>query len=266
MTFILSKLFWRALAPSNALVLLLVLGAVCRGLGWRGVGTALLAAGASGLVLAILLPLGTWIATAIENRFPQPTIDGRLDGIIVLGGGVDQRLTLARGHVALGAESERFTTFVTLARQYPDLRLAFSGGNSNLGQDWPTEAALVQAYWQDLGFDTGSVAFEDRSRNTWENAVFSRERLQPEPGERWLLVTSALHMPRAVGCFRRAGWDVVPFPVDFTTTGSFSLDEPFNVADRLASLDRAFKEVIGLVVYRLLGRTDVLFPSAALPT
>ncbi|WGF86254.1 YdcF family protein [Marinivivus vitaminiproducens] len=266
MTFILSKLFWRLLAPSNALFLCLVLGFAFRGLGWRGVGTALLATGGAALVLVLVLPVGTWLATVIENRFPQFAPEGPIEGIIVLGGGVDQRLTLARGQVALGPESERFTAVIALARRFPDARLAFTGGNSNLGQDWPSEAAVVGAFWQDLGFDVSRVSFEDRSRNTWENAVFSRERLRPQPDQRWLLVTSAMHMPRAVGCFRQAGWNVVPYAVDFTTTGSFTLDEPFNVAHRLAALDQVFKELIGLAVYRMLGRTGSLFPQPAAPT
>ena len=62
-----------------------------------------------------------------------------------------------------------------------------------------------------LGLEEGRVIYEDRSRNTTENAEFSRDIARPRPEETWLLITSAFHMPRAVGCFRRVGWNVVPF-------------------------------------------------------
>ena len=63
------------------------------------------------------------------------------------------------------------------------------------------------------------LTLEDRSRNTIENAVYSKALAQPKPGERWLLVTSALHMPRAMGAFRQAGFAVEAYPVDYQTNG-----------------------------------------------
>ena len=56
---------------------------------------------------------------------------------------------------------------------------------------------------------------EDQSRNTRENAIFTRRLVDPKPGERWLLVTSAWHMPRAIGVFRKAGFEIEAFPVDY---------------------------------------------------
>ena len=86
--------------------------------------------------------------------------------------------------------------------------------------------------------------------------------MQPKPGERWLLVTSAHHMPRAVGCFRRIGFDVVPYPVDWRSRGAVDLVVPFaTVASGLARTDVAVKEWVGLVVYRLTGKTSELFPG-----
>ena len=71
-----------------------------------------------------------------------------------------------------------------------------------------------------LGLAAGRVIYEERSRNTSENAEFSLAIARPQPGETWLLITSAFHMSRAVGSFRRAGWNVVPYPVDFRPMGT----------------------------------------------
>jgi uncharacterized SAM-binding protein YcdF (DUF218 family) len=103
---------------------------------------------------------------------------------------------------------------------------------------------------------------ESRSRTTRENALFSRRLVEPHEGERWLLVTSAWHMPRSVGCFRQAGFPVVPYPVDYRTRGPQDRWRTFSsLSEGLRRLDLATKEWIGLLGYRLAGYTDALFPG-----
>ena len=103
---------------------------------------------------------------------------------------------------------------------------------------------------------------ESRPRTTSEDAFYTAALLKPKPSERWLLVTSALHMPRAVGCFRAAGFQVEPYPVEFRTGGPshpFALFATGSAA--LSQFDMAAKEWIGLIAYRLMGKTDALFPG-----
>ena len=104
---------------------------------------------------------------------------------------------------------------------------------------------------------------ETRSRNTEENAVFTKELVQPKPGERWLLVTSAQHMPRAIGCFRRAGFPVEAYPVDWHTRRALRLAPMETLSGGLGRLDNAVHEWIGLVSYWLTGRTSELLPGPA---
>jgi uncharacterized SAM-binding protein YcdF (DUF218 family) len=109
------------------------------------------------------------------------------------------------------------------------------------------------------GIDAARIRVEERSRNTYENAVFSRALVEPQAGQVWLLVTSASHMARAVGCFRHLGWPVVAYPVDYRTESS---PRPgFLLAEHLALLDLIVKEWVGLVAYRILGYTDTLLPA-----
>jgi uncharacterized SAM-binding protein YcdF (DUF218 family) len=105
------------------------------------------------------------------------------------------------------------------------------------------------------------VIFEDRSRNTYENAVLSKALAGPAEGERWLLVTSAAHMPRSVGVFRQAGWPVIAYPVDFRTSDEIGFLQMPDAAQRWAELDQAIKSWVGLVAYWLTGRTSALFPA-----
>jgi uncharacterized SAM-binding protein YcdF (DUF218 family) len=112
-----------------------------------------------------------------------------------------------------------------------------------------------------MGLDTGRIVFEDRSRNTWENARYSYDLVKPQPGERWLLVTSAKHMPRSVGVFRKVGWPVIAYPADYLTGRDGPLMPGFGFLAGLDGLEKGTREWTGLIAYRLLGRTDTLFPS-----
>ncbi len=106
------------------------------------------------------------------------------------------------------------------------------------------------------------MTFEDKSRNTWENAIFTRDLVNPKPGDTWLLVTSAWHMPRAMGIFRKAGFKVTAYPVDYLTYGnSRDLHPPRLALDEMERLENALHEWIGLVAYRLTDKTDALFPA-----
>jgi uncharacterized SAM-binding protein YcdF (DUF218 family) len=92
--------------------------------------------------------------------------------------------------------------------------------------------------------------------------VFSRLIANPQPGERWLLLTSAFHMPRAVAVFRAVGFPVEPYPVDWRTTGPADLFRPYpSVSEGLRRTDVAVREWVGLLLYRLTGKTAELFPA-----
>lgn len=260
----LSKVGWFVATPSNLLPLL-ILAALALGLRARWRARALGAALIGVLVLlgAGLLPVANWAILPLEERFPAPADDrGEVQGIIVLGGGVLAEESFARGQLILNEAGERITGLVELARRHPRARLVFSGGGGTLLADEVPEAAAVQRFIGGLGLDPARILVEDRSRTTAENAAFTRALVQPAPGERWLLVTSAWHMPRAVGCFRRAGFPVVAYPVDYRTRGRGDAWRPFTFASEgLRRLDLAAKEWAGLAAYRLAGYTDVWLPS-----
>lgn len=164
--------------------------------------------------------------------------------------------------MALNETGERLVALGDLARRYPNARLVYAGGGSEFTPDTTPEATLVENTIAELGIAAGRVVYERRSLNTQQNALFAKELAAPKSGERWLLVTSAFHMPRAMGVFRAAGFDVTPYPVDYRTAGAKSLLRPFAfVSEGLRRTDVATKEWIGLGVYYVSGRTDELFPA-----
>lgn len=262
MSFILSKIFWFLAQPGNLFFIVFILAIGLLWTRWRRFGRRLLVALlAFGIVVAVL-PLGQWLILPLENRFPQlKPLPKRVDGIVVLGGAVNQFVSRARGQPAVGGSAERLVAFAELARKYPAANLVFSGGSGNLFRQDIKEAEAARAFLKQLGLDTARVRFEARARNTYESAVNAYALVRPKPGAVWLLITSARHMPRAYGLYRAAGWRIVPYPVDYATDGYFRLRLRFNFAGGLGGLGAGLKEWIGLTYSYVSGRTARWFPG-----
>jgi uncharacterized SAM-binding protein YcdF (DUF218 family) len=262
MSFALLKFFETVSEPSTVLLFLCV-GGLFLAL-WRDRspwGPRLLILGTGGFAACAILPVGLWLMLPLEDRFPPPRpLPARIDGIIVLGGAIAVEESAERGMPALNAHAARMTEFVALSRRYPRAQLLFSAGSADPFANKLTEADIARTFLAEMGVSSDRVIFEDRSRNTHENALYSRRLVQLRPGQSWLLVASAADMPRAVGCFRAVGWPVIAFPTDYRTTpggGGIGLYLP----NELRDLDWAVHEWIGLVYYRLRGWTSSFFPG-----
>ncbi len=264
MFFVLSKTVAGLLLPSNFLILLGLAGVVLLATRFKRAGGWLAVTGLVLLAVAGFMPVGLLFGHVLESRFPPwKPARGVPDGIVVLGGAIDPGLSQARGAPQLSEAAERVTVVAKLARAYPKARIVYSSGNAALFPNAPPEADFVLPLWESFGIARDRVTLETRSRNTAENAAFTKALVKPRPGQRWLLVTSALHMPRAIGCFRRVGFPVEAYPVDWTTPPSLSLGRllpSFEVSLGLRESDRAAHEWIGLFAYWLTGRTSSLLP------
>ena len=263
MFFVFSKILGFVTLPSNAIGLICALGAVLLLTRWRRAGTRLVIAGVLLLLVVGFSPLGNLLLLPLTERFPAWQPDGRVpDGIIILGGAIDSEGSAARHAVEMDASGERILTMLELARQFPGARIVFSGGSGNLVQDSVPEAPIAGALLQRFGVAAERIVLESGSRTTDENASFTRALVTPKLGERWLLVTSAFHMPRSVGVFRAAGFDVEAYPVDWRTGGWSDAGKPFDkLSGGLARTDVAIHEWTGLITYWLLGRSSALFPA-----
>lgn len=262
MFFTLSKVLWFLVNPGNVLLIVLCLGAALAWTRWRRLGRRLVgAAAAAGLFLAVV-PAGAWLFGVLEDRFPPLTeLPARVDGIIVAGGIVDPVMTSDRGQISIGGAAERLFEMAALAKRYPRAKLVFSGGSGRLLHQDKKEAVAVVPLFLQLGIDPGRVIFESQSRNTAENASFGYRAAGPKEGETWILITSAFHMPRTVGSFRKVGWRVTPYPVDYITRGDAQAPVQFNFSYGLSSLGGAIHEFLGLFFYWTTGKTDELFPA-----
>lgn len=262
MFFYAAKLIWFLMQPSAALLIALAGGLLAIAFGSLKIGTFLVVLATIGLLLAGFSPLGPALLLPLEERFQRAEPVGPVTGIIVLGGGIDQHVGEVRQIVELSDAGDRMTEAVALAQRFPKARVVFSGGSAEIVSDGYTEGAAARRFFRAMGLDDSRVTIEEVSRNTAENARFTAAMVDAKPGETWLLVTSAFHMPRAMGTFRAAGWSPMPWPTDYRTRGAMDLYRPIlRPSHGLTLVDLAAKEWIGLVAYRMTGRTDTLYPA-----
>lgn len=253
MFFWLSKIFWLFAAPSSLLLILIGSAVICRMLSWRIAARRLVMAAGILFLLVGIFPLQNILVRHLEDQYPRGGWPARVDGVLILGGGLDWRVLRSRGVPAVEPGSGRLIGGYEIARRYPKAKVIFAGGSSEITAASLSEADGARHFFRRVGMEPGRLILEQRSRNTYENILMARDIARPQQGQVWLLATSAMHMPRAMGVARKLGWEMQPWPTDYIspTTGMFGL---FEYTRNLNRADSAVREAVGLMVYRLTGR------------
>lgn len=264
MFFAASKIFWSLAAPLNALCLLGLLGFIIRTkwdlLGQRILNTALI------LILVLgILPIGPLLITWLERQYPTPAeLPDKIDGIIVLGGAFEAYLTAKTGHIVSNDQLDRALCFTYLAKQNPNAKLVYSGGAGDIMNPEAMEGEDARKFFKLVGLDNREILYEEKSRNTYENVLYSMELTKPKNAENWIVTTSAYHMPRTMGIFKQFGWNVTPYQCDPKTDGTYDQFRRLpNVTGNFHMLNLAVKEIIGGIVYRLTGKSAFILPPAS---
>ena len=263
--FILAKVLWFLLQPSSLILGALVVGAILLLTAWQRLARGVLWGAIAALLICGLSPLGDVLIQPLERRIPRTDLERQelpVTGIIVLGGAEDNRALGWPQLASLNEAAERYTEAVALARRLPTARIVFSGGSGALLSKEQPEAETAMRLFIGLGIAEDRITLESKSRDTCENAAYSARLLDPKPQQRWLLVTSAAHMPRAIGCFRRAQFVVEPWPVDYRAPRALGqVQWSISISAGLGRIDGVAREYVGLLAYYLAGRTENLFPA-----
>ena len=197
-------------------------------------------------------------------RVPAGKVTDDISGIIVLGGILDVGIC-RQGHIELLDDADRIVYGVFLARQYPRAKLILSGGSGSLDQSQRLrEADYLKQLAIMLGVEPGRIIIERNSRVTHEHP----EELQKiiDKKQKWVLVTTASHMPRALGCFKKHGFNIIPYPVDYHAykilPRHLSVNDFVPQVENLSVASEVIYEWYGLVFYHLMGYTGEFFPHA----
>lgn len=264
--FIFSKFVHFLLHPANLLLLLVAAGLLLRALGRRRTGGWLFGLAGALALLFGATPLGDALGHWLERRIAPGAYQlEQVAGAIVLGGAVGPPTEeAANNRYAVDGNVERLTTVIALRRERPDLPVLFTGGDASVTADGEPEARFARRFFEDMGLDPATITFEEKARNTYENATYAKALLRDRPG-RYLLITSAAHMARSLGTFRQvfrdSGIELTPLPVDYgAKPPDWSLLR-FHPAQRFNSVYRALREIVGMLYYRARGWSDAWLPD-----
>lgn len=256
--FLASKVFWAIAQPDSLIVIILAISAVLtlfNHLRWAKItilSTTLFLVGLG------FYPLGDVILAPLENSYTRPSnVDPTR--IILLGGAEDNypsALTLIPNLTEAG---DRFLAALSLAHQFPNATLIFTGGSGHLLDQSISGTDIASPIFNQFPTLAGRTILEGSSRNTFENAKNTKATLAALDHDlahgQTVLVTSAFHMRRSMGVFCTAGYqNLIPYPADYRVSQKWDWD----LANHLADLNSGLREWIGLLAYRVTGKINTL--------
>lgn len=263
--FIVSKLLWLIISPENLIVFALALVVLLFILNKDALAKKTLYSSSAVIFFIAIFPIGSWLMYPLETQFPtKPTLPQQVDGIILLGGSFVPSSSEAWNKVQTNSFADRIHDFLALIHQYPNAKAIFTGGSASVLNKHKTEAFFAQKLFERLGIEAGHIQFEDKARNTYENALFSKQLAQPQDGETWIVVSSAFHLPRVIGVFCQQNWAVIPYPADYHSNPKKLFSPSLNLSAHLNSLNYAIHEWIGLMAYYVSGKTTSILPKQCL--
>ena len=260
--FYISKLIWLLVSPDSLLLIIIIISLALLYIGKTKFVKKLLTLTSVLLFFIAFFPAGEWLLYPLESRFQtNPSLPKKIDGIVILSGAEAPELSHMWDQVEIGAAAERDLAFLNLARQYPNAKLIFTGGTGSLTKQDYKAADVAKKLFKQQNFDIKRIMFERDSRNTYENAIYSKDIAKPLKNENWILITTSWHMPRSVGIFCKEKWPVIPYPVDHQSYRNSLFRVNFNLSGNLDTLKTGIKEWLGLFAYYLSGKTTSLLPD-----
>ena len=260
MSFYLSKILWLILNPFNIFILINFLIIILYVLSFRRLSITIFVINFLFLIIISILPIGNYLIYQIEKEYHSNTeIPENIDGILILGGATDALMFKEYGQISLNGSAERLVESVDIIRKHQNAKVIFSGGSGVLNRPDLGHSDVAKFFYKKMGLDTNRLIFENSSRNTYENILFSKKIIIPKKNEKWLLITSASHMKRAQLVAEKNNWNFIPYAVDFKNLKNFKFIFNLNLLSNINSFQQGSHEWLGLVSYYLMGRTSKIF-------
>ena len=257
MSFYLSKILWLIVNPFNIFIFITLFTMFLYLINFRRISLIIYLINFIFIALISFLPIGSYLTYIIEKEFHTNTkIPERVDGILILGGATNPLLFKEFDQISLNGSAERLVESVMIIRKFEKAKVIFSGGSGIVNRSDLGHSQVVKLFYKKMGVDINKIFFEDKSRNTHENIIYSKKIAKPKKNENWLLITSAFHMKRALLIAEKNNWKFIPYAVDFKNIKEFKLTPNLNLLSNLNSFQSGLHEWLGLVSYYLMGRTE----------
>ncbi len=260
MTFFLSKFLWQVFNPFNSILFLLILSAVFNFFKFFKVSKIILNFTFLLFFITGVLPTGSYLLYMLEKNYHNKmNLPEDVDGILILSGATNPFLSKEYDQISLNGSVERLTESVQLIKKYPKAKVFFAGGSRFLQYPDLNHSAVAKKFFNSLDINVKNIYFENKSRNTYENIVFAKKKINPDKNEKWVLVTSAFHLKRAINVAEKLGWRFIPYPTDYKLPKKFIWKLSFDFSGNLGSFHQSSHEWVGIISYYIMGRSSKIF-------
>ena len=258
--YFISKFIWLFLTPLNFIIILFATGLLFSLINKKLLSKIFYIFSLMLFILIGIFPTGNLLLFKLEQYYQSPSIiPNNITGILILGGPTSVGLTVAHNQVSFNEAGERLTESIKIIRKYNPKIIIFSGGSQKQTFN-DSHSYVAKRFFSEMGIDVSQINFEFKSRNTYENILFSKKIAHPKKNEKWLIITSSFHMKRAMNIAEKIEWNFTPYPVDFRSGNKFTSFKPsFSLLENFNSFNLAFHEIVGLISYYMLGRTNKIF-------
>ena len=200
-------------------------------------------------------PLSNFLLNKIEDFIkPSKYPVQQLKGVIVLGGSFHIGLEpKERNEVSLNSSAERLTKVLEIYNKNPKVLILFTGFSNELKSQGWGESDMAKKFFLEQGVRLENLIFENKSRNTFENIIYSKDIIKTNKGT-WGLVTSASHMPRSYFGFKKQGLILEPIIADYRTGTSSIFWINFDIKKGLENWNIILHEVVGIFYYKITGK------------
>ena len=257
MVFSLSKILWLLLSPLNLIIFGFLISFIFKIIKVKFLKIFFFYFSFIIFIISTFLPTGSYLNYLLEKNYHYSnSYPDSIDGILILGGATNPFLTNEYGMVSLNASAEILYEFFNLINKYPDSKVVFSGGSGSLEFPNLGHSDSVKILFKNIGININKIYFENKSRNTYENILFSKQLIKPKINEKWIVVTSASHLNRTIYIGEKLQWNLTPYAVDFNNSKEFVWSFNSNFIGNLNQFHNATHEWLGLISYYLMGRSS----------
>jgi len=260
MTFYLSKFLWYLFNPFNCILFLLIISVIFNFLKFLNFSKIILYFTFLLFFITGVLPTGSYLLYLLEKNYHNKIyLPENVDGILILSGATNPFLTKEYNQISLNGSVERLTESIQLIKKYPKAKVFFAGGTGSIQYPDLSHSEVAKKFYKSLGVDIQNIYFDDKSRNTYENIFFAKKKFDPNKDEKWVLITSAFHLKRAMSIGEKLEWAFIPYATDYKLPKKFKWKLSINFFGNLASFKNSSHEWVGIISYYLMGRSSKIF-------
>ena len=260
MTFVLSKILWNFFNPINIILFAFLFGLIFRWIKLNQLSKTMFILSFLLFFISGIISTGSYLTFLLEKKYHDKLdFPDNIEGIIILGGATNPYLSKEYDQIIVNGSAERLIESTFLIKKYPNAKIYFAGGSGSLNFPNLSHSTIAKKFYENYNINTENFFFDYKSRNTYENILYAKEKFNPKKNENWIVITSAFHLNRAISIGEKLDWKLLPYGTDYRVPKKFKWKISLDFIDNLSNFKFASHEWTGLIAYYMMGRSSKIY-------